>query len=92
MLDSIVRPREAKKIDGLSDVHRRRLEEAGKYPKRFKSCPDSGKYGACGWMLSWLQAWQQWRAAGGPGTWAEWWAAAQAAKRDGATATEAIDA
>ncbi len=85
-MSRVVREPECFETSGYSNMHRGRLEEAGKYPKRFKICPDSGKYGACGWMLSWLQAWQQWRAAGGPGTWAEWWAAAQAAKRDGTNA------
>ena len=74
-IDRIVCPAEAKTIHGHSDVHVRRLEEAGDFPQRFKTCPNSGKYGATGWMLSSLVAWTQWRAAGGPGTWAEWWAA-----------------
>ena len=77
-IDRIVRPAEAETIHGLSDVHVRRLEDAGDFPRRFKTCPDSGKYGATGWMLSWLLAWTQWRAAGGPGSWAEWWAAHRA--------------
>ncbi len=77
-IDRIVRPRERKTITGLSDVHTRRLEDAGTHPQRFKVCPDSGKYGATGHMLSSLLAWTEWRAAGGPGTWAEWWAAHRA--------------
>ena len=98
-IDRIVRPSEAKCIHRLSDVHVRRLEEAGNFPRRFKICPDSGKYGATGWMLSWLMAWNQWRAEGGPGSWAEWWAAhraddtgtrlaARAAERDDADEPE----
>ena len=83
MIDRIVRPAERKILTGLSDPHVRRLEKTGEFPKRFKLCPDSGKFGATGWMLSWLQAWNQWRAAGGPGSWAEWWTAAQADKRNG---------
>ena len=74
--DRIVRPREAKILGGLSDQHRRRLEAAGKHPKRFKLVPDSGPGGATGWMLSTLLSWNAWRAAGGPGTWAAWCAAA----------------
>jgi hypothetical protein len=74
-VDRIVRPTEARRIHGYSDVHMRRLEEAGKAPKRMKLRPDSGKYGATGYMLSWLQAFNCWRAAGCPGSWAEWWAA-----------------
>ncbi len=77
-VDRIVRPAERKAIVGLSDVHVRRLEDADKFPPRFKLCPDSGKYGATGHMLSWLLAWTQWRAAGGPDSWAEWWAAHRA--------------
>ena len=92
-IDRIVRPAERGKITGLGDMQTRRLEARGDFPLRFKLCPDSGPYGATGWMLSWLLAWTQWRAAGGPGSWAEWWAATaaesdtgvgeQAAKRDG---------
>ena len=74
-IDRVVRLREAKTIHGYSDVHMRRLEEAGKAPKRFKLSPDSGPYGASGYMLSWILALNRWRAAGCPGTWAEWWAA-----------------
>ena len=93
-IDRVVRLREAKPIHGYSDVHMRRLEEAGMAPKRMKLRPDSGKYGASGYMLSWLQAFNRWRAAGCPGSWAEWWAvetesdkvtarvAAKAAERD----------
>ena len=86
-VDRIVRPGEAEDIHGLSNVHVRRLEEAGDFPLRFKVCPDSGKYGATGWMLSWLIAWTQWRAAGGPGSWAEWWAAHRAGDTDDDTGT-----
>ena len=74
-VDRIVRPGERKTITGLSDVHTRRLEDADAHPQRFKLCPDSGKYGATGHMLSSLLAWTEWRAAGGPGSWAEWEAA-----------------
>ena len=62
MEDRIVRPGEAKQLHGLSDVHVRRLEEAGTFPKRFKICPDSGKYGAVGWLLSDIQEWLAARA------------------------------
>ncbi len=74
-IDRIVRPGERKNITGLGDMQTRRLEERGDFPPRFKLCPDSGQYGATGWMLSSLLAWNQWRAAGGPGSWSEWWAA-----------------
>ena len=92
-IDRIVRPAERETITGLGDMQTRRLEARGDFPLRFKLCPGSGPYGATGWMLSWLQAWNQWRATGGRGSWTEWWAATaaesdacvaeQAAKRDG---------
>ena len=63
MFDRIVRPKEAEELVGLSGMHIRRLEEAGVFPKRFKLCPDSGKYGACGWMMSGIQAYLKKRAA-----------------------------
>jgi predicted DNA-binding transcriptional regulator AlpA len=91
MIDRIVRPGEAKEIHGLSDVHVRRLEEADAFPRRFKICPDSGKYGATGWMLSWLQSWNQWRAAGGHGSWTEWWAAAERDARVAEQAAERVE-
>ena len=50
--DRIVRPGEAELIHGLSDVHVRRLEKAGTFPRRFKLVAGSGKYGATGWWLS----------------------------------------
>ena len=61
--DRIVRPGEATKIDGMSDVHRRRLEKADIYPKRFKLVPNSGKYGAAGWWLSDILQYLEKRAA-----------------------------
>jgi predicted DNA-binding transcriptional regulator AlpA len=81
-IDRIVRRPEREEIIPLSDVHTRRLEEADAFPRRRKICPNSGKYGATGHMLSELQAWVRWRAAGGPGKWTEWWEAEQAAQRD----------
>ena len=73
-IDRIVRLAEAETIHGYSDVHMRRLEEAGMAHKRMKLRPDSGKYGGAGYMLSWLQAFNRWRAAGCPDSWPEWWA------------------
>ncbi len=32
-----------------SDVHLRRLEQAGKFPRRFKMIPGSGPHGAVAW-------------------------------------------
>ena len=66
MHDRIVRPSEVEGkngLAGLSGMHIRRLEEAGIFPKRFKLCPDSGKYGACGWLMSTIQAYLKKRAA-----------------------------
>ena len=71
-IDRIVRPVEAKVIHGYSNVHMRRLEDAGKAPKRMKLRPDSGPYGATGYMLSELLNFNRWRAAGCPCSWAEW--------------------
>ena len=53
--DRIVRPREAEQLTGYCDVHLRRLEAQGKFPKRFKLTPGSGPYGACGWLMSTIQ-------------------------------------
>lgn len=83
-VDRIIRPAERAQITGLGDMQTRRLEARGEFPTRFKLCPDSGPHGATGWMLSWLLAWNKWRAAGGPGTWSEWWAAATAGDPGGA--------
>ena len=63
MDDRVVRPNEVEKLVGLSGVHIRRLEVAGIFPPRFKLCPDSGKFGACGWMMSRIQAYLKKRAA-----------------------------
>ena len=62
-VDRVVRPKEAEGISGLSNMHMHRLEKAGKFPKRFKLVPESGKFGACGWMLSVLVAHNKKRAA-----------------------------
>ncbi len=71
MEDRIVRPVEVARLVGLSGMHIRRLEAAGTFPKRFKICPNSGKYGATGWLLSWVREYIEQRAgttteAGGP--------------------------
>ena len=83
-IDRIVRGGERKTITGLGDMQTRRLEDREEHPPRFKLCPNSGKYGATGHMLSDLLAWNQWRAAGGPGSWAEWRATYRAPARDSA--------
>jgi predicted DNA-binding transcriptional regulator AlpA len=61
--DRIIRTREASQITGYTDVHLRRLEAAGQFPKRFKLADDSGKFGAAGWKLSSIQKWIDKRAS-----------------------------
>ena len=45
------------------DVHLRRMEADGKFPRRFKLFDDTGPYGAVGWRLSDIQDWIEARAA-----------------------------
>ena len=59
----IVRPADAEQLTGYTDVHLRRLEEAGDFPKRFKLAPNGGRFGACGWLLSDIETWLAERAA-----------------------------
>ncbi len=66
MLDRIVRPAEAETLTGYCDVHLRRLEDRGEFPKRFKLAENSGPYGAVGFLLSDIQAWMERRAAAKP--------------------------
>ena len=61
--DRIVRPVEAEKLTGYCDVHLRRLEARGEFPKRFKLCANGGPYGAVGWRLSSIMEWMDERAA-----------------------------
>ncbi len=63
MEDRIVRPVEVAQLVGLSGMHIRRLEAAGTFPKRFKICENSGKYGATGWLLSTIREYMEKRAA-----------------------------
>ena len=62
-VDRIVRPTEAENLTGYCDVHLRRLEARGAFPKRFKLAENSGPYGAVGWRLSSIQKWIEKRAA-----------------------------
>lgn len=39
-----------------SDVHLRRLEETGRFPRRIKLTPGSGPQGAVGWVSSEIDA------------------------------------
>ena len=59
----IVRPADVQELTGYTDVHLRRLEAAGDFPKRFKLAPNGGRFGACGWLLSDIEKWLAERAA-----------------------------
>ncbi len=61
-IDRIVRPAEAEQLTGLCDVHLRRLEATGEFPRRFKLAENSGPYGAVGWRLSDIESWIERRA------------------------------
>jgi predicted DNA-binding transcriptional regulator AlpA len=61
--DRIVRIKEAVEISGFCDVHIRRLETAGQFPRRFKLADSSGTFGAVGWRLSDILAWIEGRAS-----------------------------
>lgn len=63
MIDRIVRPTEAEQLTGYCDVHLRRLEARGEFPKRFKLSENSGPYGGVGWRLSDIEAWIGQRAS-----------------------------
>ncbi len=62
-IDRIVRPAEAAILSGFCDVHLRRLESRGEFPKRFKLAENGGPYGAVGYRLSDIEAWIERRAA-----------------------------
>lgn len=59
----IVRPAEVVRLIGYTDMHIRRLEENGQFPKRFKLNSAGGTYGAVGWLMSDIQKWIEDRAA-----------------------------
>ena len=63
MTDRVIRPAEAERLSGYCDIHLRRLEAAGRFPRRFKLNPDGGIYGAVGWRLSDIERWLNDRAA-----------------------------
>lgn len=63
MLDRIIRPAEAEKLTGYTGTHLRRLEVKGLFPKRFKLNPESGPFGAVGWLESDIEVWMEARAA-----------------------------
>ena len=63
MVDRIVRPSEAETLTGYCDMHLRRLEARGEFPRRFKLSENGGTYGATGWKLSSIQDWVERRAA-----------------------------
>ena len=45
-----------------SDMQLRRMEARGDFPKRFKISPNSGVYGATGWLASEVEAYIKARA------------------------------
>ena len=63
MKDRIIRPAEASKLTGYTGTHLRRLEEKNLFPRRFKLNPESGPFGAVGWLESDLEKWMEGRAA-----------------------------
>ena len=50
-------------LTGYTGTHLRRLEEKGLFPKRFKLNPESGPFGAVGWLESDIEDWMEARAA-----------------------------
>ena len=62
--DRFIRGHEVRQMVGLCDMHLRRLEAAGKFPKRVKIAPDSGPRGAVGWSYRAVQEWLQARMTG----------------------------
>jgi predicted DNA-binding transcriptional regulator AlpA len=62
-IDRIVRTAEAERLTGYCDVHLRRLEDRGEFPRRFKLSSSGGQHGAVGWKLSDILAWIERRAA-----------------------------
>lgn len=63
MHNRIIRPAEASKLTGYTGTHLRRLEEKNLFPSRFKLNPESGKFGAVGWLETDIEAWMEARAA-----------------------------
>lgn len=57
--DRLIRAPELKALVGLSDVHIQRLEAAGKFPRRIKLIPGSGRQGAVAWsfreVVDWIE-------------------------------------
>ena len=56
-VERIVRPHEAETLTGYTDMHLRRLESRGEFPRRFKLSENGGAYGGVGWKLSDIQNW-----------------------------------
>ncbi len=63
MIDRIVRTAEAELLTGYCDVHLRRLEASGEFPRRFKLADGGGPYGAVDWRLSAIESWIKRRAS-----------------------------
>lgn len=64
MTDRILRPTESSHKVGYSEMHMRRLEEAGLFPERLKINPDGGPYGAAGHLESWVDTYIELVASG----------------------------
>ncbi len=64
----VMRLPETEHVSGYCDMHLRRLEKAGTFPRRFKLNPDGGPFGAVGHdyveVMDWLEARRASRDAG----------------------------
>lgn len=58
-----LREPEVERITGYSGMHIRRLEAAGKFPRRFRLDPGSGPRGAVAWDSLEIQQWVEERAS-----------------------------
>jgi prophage regulatory protein len=61
--DRVMREAEVLRVSGYSTLQIRRLEKAGKFPRRFKLNPDAGPRGAIGWDYGEVMAWLERRRA-----------------------------
>jgi len=59
----VYRPEKTCALVGMSNTHVRRMELAGKFPRRFKLNPDSGPFGASAHLAEEVDAWIAERAA-----------------------------
>ena len=59
----VLRPQQTATLVGVCTMTLWRWEKAGTFPRRFKLCPDSGPYGACGHDRAEVMAWIEKRRA-----------------------------